>query len=89
MSSAFYSSPTAQLVERQASIRQVMGSSPTRIRILFYARLCTVIVHCVTMKDVVCSNISKGTKCSYGTVVRLHAGKQEGNQEMVSTLKDV
>ena len=47
MSSIFYSSPTAQLVERQASNRQIVCSSPTRNRILFYARLCTVIVHCV------------------------------------------
>ena len=46
MSSIFYSSPTAQLVERQASTRQIGCSSPTRNRILFYDRLCTVIVHC-------------------------------------------
>ena len=34
-------------VKRQASNWQIVGSSPTRNRFLFYARLCTVVVHCI------------------------------------------
>ena len=50
MSSIFYSSPTAPLVERQASNRYIVGSSPTWNRILFYGRLCTVMQPAATFK---------------------------------------
>ena len=39
--------PIAQLVEHQTSDQDVMSSSLTWGSILFYARLCTVISHCV------------------------------------------
>ena len=39
--------PIAQLVEHLASNHEVISLSPRWSKIIFYARLCTIITHCV------------------------------------------